>query len=281
MPLAEKLNIDPYIISKFLLPINRDKVLILGDHLFLSISIPDFKNGEYERQELKFIISKEVLITSTNSKNEGIEYFKTIFDDNSYFEKGEEAENPVVYTFLHMMEKVYENMIFELKNIAKEIDRIEKEIFSGNESKVVREISLVNRKLIDYGKNISGHKETWDIFLLLSKELFVKEKTHDALESIMLSYQKVMSEWLHLKQTLHELRDTNNSLLNSKLNDTTKTFTLIAFLTLPITLFASVLSIPTQQKHFLGNNEYDFTVILTISFILFLIMLIISKLKKW
>jgi hypothetical protein len=41
------------------------------------------------------------------------------------------------------------------------------------------------------------------------------------------------------------------------------------------------LSIPTKQKHFLGNSEYDFTIIITVSIILFLIMAFISKLKKW
>jgi Mg2+ and Co2+ transporter CorA len=160
LPLAEELNIDPYIIEKFLLPTNRDKALILGDHLFLSIAIPDFRDGEYEKQELKFIIGKNYIITATNSKNEGIEFFKSIFEDNAHFQKGEEFENPVVYSFLHMVEKVYENMIFELKNLAHEVDEIEKEIFSGNENKMVKSISLVNRKIIDFGKNISGHQET-------------------------------------------------------------------------------------------------------------------------
>ncbi len=283
LPLAEKFNIDPYIVNKFLNSNNRDKVLILGDHFFLSISIPEFREveGEYGRQELKFIIGNGYLISSTNSPNKGIDYFKKIFNDHSYFEKSKESENPVVYTFLHLMEKVYANMIYELKEISKEIDRVEREIFNNNEARVVREISLINRKLIDYGKNISGHKNTWDLFLDLSKEFFEKEQSHDALESILLSYQRVISEWRHLKQTLHELRDTNNSLLNSKLNDTTKTFTLIAFLTLPITLFASILSIPTKQQYFLGSNENDFTVVVIISLSLFLIMLAISKIKRW
>lgn len=281
LPLAEKLKIDPYIIEKFLLPTNRDKALILGDHLFLSISIPDFKNGEYEKQELKFIIGKKYIITATNSKNEGIEFFKSIFEDNAHFQKSEEFASPVVYTFLHMMEKVYENMIFELKNLEKEVDLIEKEIFSGREAEMVKEISRVNRKVIDFGKNISGHQETWDVFLALAKDFFNNPQKYDALESITLSFQKVMSEWTHLKETIHELRDTNNSLLNSKLGETSKTFTLIAFLTLPITLFASILSIPTKQKHFLGNSDYDFIIIIFVSIALSLIMLAISKWKRW
>lgn len=281
LPLAKEFSIDPYINEKFLGKINRDKALILGNHLFLAISIPDLQDGEYKKQELKFILDEVYMITSSDTINEGMEIFKKNFEDNAHFQKGEEFENPVIYSFLHLIEKVYENMIFELQSISVEIDSIEKDIFSNNGRKMVIEISETNKKLIDFGKHIRSHEETWEIFLSLSKEFFAKKHSHEALESITLSYQKVMSEWNHQKETLHELRDTNNSLLNAKLSETSKTFTLIAFLTLPISLFISIISIPTQQGHFFSKNENDFYYIIAMSSILFIFTLGFSKWKKW
>ncbi len=281
LPLAEEFSIDPYISDKFLGKLNRDKALILGEHLFLAISIPDFKDGEYTKQDLKFILDNNFFISASDTINEGIEIFKKRFESDDYPKTGEEFESPVVYSFLHLMEKVYDNMIFELKNMETEIDSIEKSIFSGQEKKMVREISNVNKKLIDFGKHIRSHQETWEIFLNLARDFFARKHTHKALESIALSYQKVMAEWSHQKETLHELRDTNNSLLNAKLSETSRTFTLIAFLTLPISLFISILSVPTKQGHFLSSIDQDFTFILVTSFVLFLITLAFSKWKKW
>jgi Mg2+ and Co2+ transporter CorA len=79
---------------------------------------------------------------------------------------------------------------------------------------------------------------------------------------------------------LHDLRDTNNSLLNLKQNETMKLFTVIAFLTLPMTLFLSIISLPTKQKIIIGQ-ENDLNMILGILFIIFILMLIYSIFKKW
>lgn len=73
----------------------------------------------------------------------------------------------------------------------------------------------------------------------------------------------VKAEMNELRETLHELRSTNNSLLNAKQNDTMKIFTLIAFLTLPMTLFLSIISLPTKQRFIIGT-ENDLHVILWI-----------------
>lgn len=277
---SEKLDIDPYIVKKILGKTNRDKALILGKHLFLSISIPDWQHDKFKKQEIKFIIGPEYIITSTNSKNEGLEFFKEKFEYDAHFKKSEEFENPVVYSLLHIFEKIYENIIFKLESVEKKINKIEENIFMGNEKYMVKRISETNRLLINFKRSIRNHEETWDIFLPLAKQFFERKQSHDAIDSIALSYQKAISEFNHLKEYLLELRDTNNSLLSGKLNDTSRTFTLIAFLTLPITLFISVISVTEIKQKILGTNN-DFYIIISIILILFVTSLVFSKWKKW
>ncbi|HIP21633.1 MAG TPA: hypothetical protein EYG72_01625 [Candidatus Pacebacteria bacterium] len=59
-----------------------------------------------------------------------------------------------------MMEKIYENIIFELRDLEKRIDKIEDKIFDGKEKYMVRSISETNRDLLDFKKNIKSHRET-------------------------------------------------------------------------------------------------------------------------
>jgi len=61
----------------------------------------------------------------------------------------------------------------------------------------------------------------------------------------------------------------------------TKTFTLIAFLTLPATLFYSIVALPTKQQHMFIGQENDFTIIMSISFVFFITMFIFTIWKKW
>ena len=175
-----------------------------------------------------------------------------------------------------MIEKIYENAIFELGPIEKEIDKIEDKIFTGQEKEVVRKISLVNRKLIDFKKNLRSHDETWLVFFNLAEDFFNDSDVLQSLETIMLSYRKTMDSSNQLTELLMDLKDTNNSLLQEKRNQFSKDFTLIAFLTLPITLFVSIISVPTKQTHFLGTDN-DFYIVITISLILFILSLMVAR----
>ncbi|MCK5588800.1 MAG: magnesium transporter CorA family protein [Candidatus Pacebacteria bacterium] len=281
LELVKKYNIDDYISRRFLGDINRDKALVINGHLFFSLSIPDLKDEEFNKQVLKFIIGKDYIISFSSTKNEGIEKFKADFEKNAHLGKGRDYENPIVYSFLHIFEKIYENMLFELKDVSSEIENIEKKIFSNKEKEMVVRISKVNRKLIDFRRYLKTHDDSWKIFLDLSKTFFPQKNSYTTLEGIVLSYQKALSQAEQLQENLWELRDTNNSLLNAKLGESSKTFTLIAFLTLPITLFISIISIPTKQGHlFLGHNN-DFNLIIVTSITMLIVMAGISKIKKW
>ncbi len=279
-PLAKKFNINPYIQSKFLNKSNRDKVIILDDNIYLSLHFPDLKNEDYVSQEIKFIIGKDYIITNQEIKNEGLDRFKEVFESNATFEKNYEHDSCIVYIFLHMIEKIYENMIFELNNLEIKIDEIEENIFKGKEKYMVKKISETNRDLLDFRKNIRSHRETWNIFLKLSREFFKKESSYNSLESILISYEKTETMAQDLTDLLHDLRDTNNSLLTSKQGEMAKTFTLIAFLTMPATLFYTIISLPAAQNFF-GNHLQDFWLIMAISSVLFILMLSYTIHKKW
>jgi Mg2+ and Co2+ transporter CorA len=80
----------------------------------------------------------------------------------------------------------------------------------------------------------------------------------------------------YLKEYLSELRNTNNSLLAGKLNDISKTFTITIFLTMPLTLFATIIAIPQIHDKFLGGPN-DFFIIMSISSFLLILSIAFSK----
>ena len=107
-PLVKKYGIDRYIVRKLTSETNRDKALILGDNLFVSLSFPNLNAGEFKRQEIKFVIGRKYIITSQTTINEGLQRFAKDFEKKASFEKNEEYDNCVVYVFLNMIEKIYD-----------------------------------------------------------------------------------------------------------------------------------------------------------------------------
>ncbi len=284
--LAEEKNISRYIQKNFYSDLKRDRTSLSERHLFISFELPDLfgKFEKYRKQEIKIIMGKDFLITSSIYPDQGLKNFKNHFNNLESFDSNKincVLPTCVVYYFVYLIEKIYENLNSDLLKIREEIEEIEEEIFTEKEFIMVKKISLTNRRLLDFRKILRAQKTTWHYFFEISKNFFEKESSHNAIDSIVLSHDISYQNAEELKEMLWELRDTNNSLLSSKQAEASKTFTLIAFLTLPITLFISIISLPTNQSHLFLGHKNDFTLTIIISLLLFSLTLYISRRKKW
>ena len=81
-------------------------------------------------------------------------------------------------------------------------------------------------------------------------------------------------------ELLHELRETNNSLLSTKENETMRILTIMALLTFPLALLVSILEIDTVNNP-IRHMPYDFWIILGIVIAVGASMYLYFKHKKW
>jgi Mg2+ and Co2+ transporter CorA len=79
---------------------------------------------------------------------------------------------------------------------------------------------------------------------------------------------------------LHELRETNNSLVSTKQNEVMLVLTLTAFVTFPLSLMASLFGMGALHTPIIGQ-PFDFWIILTIMGIASLAMFGYFHYKKW
>jgi magnesium transporter len=79
---------------------------------------------------------------------------------------------------------------------------------------------------------------------------------------------------------LLELRETNNSLLSTKQNETMKTLTVLTFLFLPLSFVAGLFGMNTMNNPIVGN-QFDFWIILAIMAFLGMVSLLYFKRKDW
>jgi magnesium transporter len=81
-------------------------------------------------------------------------------------------------------------------------------------------------------------------------------------------------------ESLHELRETNNSLLTTKQNETMKKLTLLAFITFPLSLIASIFEMNTVDMPIVGL-QHGFWIIIGGMTVVGLAMFWYFKYKKW
>ena len=82
------------------------------------------------------------------------------------------------------------------------------------------------------------------------------------------------------KETLLDLRITNDSLLTTKTNEIMKILTIVAFITFPLTLIAGIFGMNAKYMPFVVHDK-DFFIILGLMVVTVFIMFAYFKFKKW
>jgi magnesium transporter len=79
---------------------------------------------------------------------------------------------------------------------------------------------------------------------------------------------------------LHEVRETNNSLLTTKQNEVIKVLTMSSLIIFPLTFFAALFSMNTKFNPIIGH-PFDFWILFSVMTFFTLCMLGMFKYKKW
>jgi Mg2+ and Co2+ transporter CorA len=179
------------------------------------------------------------------------------------------------------MRRLYGAIREEMEHAARTLDRIEQDMFSGKERDTVHTISEVGRVLLRFQTTLVRHEEPLSVFLqgLTATSFFGKafaehaahiEAERDHVADLVRSYRAAASE----------LRATNDSLLNASQNEIMKRLTVLAFLGLPITVFAALFSISIGRLPF-ADDPNAFWIVAGMGIATSAVLYIVFKTRKW
>jgi magnesium transporter len=277
----KEFDIDARVEEEIISPTPYPLVATFEDYAYLILHFPtaDPKMGT-RNQEVDIIMGKHFLITARYEVVSCIQSLHKAFEAETLLGTPTKESDPSL-----LMERVlrhlYSSMRVELEQVARTLDKIERDIFSGKERAMVRSISEMGRVLLRFETTLARHQEPLSTFLetmqttnLLGKKLAASavhiegERAHVA--ALVASYRDVA----------RELRNTNDSLLSTAQNDVMRIFTIITVAFLPLTLIAGIFGMHTEFEPITGM-PYDFYVILFIMAILEVLLLLFLSVKRW
>lgn len=227
--------------------------------------------------EVKFLVTKTHLVTIRFEDIEAIHRFGKEFEVRCMLQNGKTTTTPKL--FLTLLGFMYDGLYSKLDYLESRLAEIEVQIFAEKEREMVTEISHVSRRLIAFRQIIDAHQETLENLDDAIVTGFGK-KFAGAAEPITHHYSSLMRRMQTLVATLDDLRETNMGLLTTKQNEVMKTFTILAFITFPLTLFTSLFGMNTVTTPIVGDNG-DFWIILGIMVIVTIFFFVYFKYKKW
>lgn len=278
--LMEEFNIHPLVADELLEPTLRSKVDLYQDHIYLILHFPSIshKHDGGQDQEIDFVVGKDFLITTHYDHIDTLHEFSKKFEVTSILEKTN-IGNHAGFILFSIMRELYRMLDRELDHINHDFGDIESKIFSGNERDMVTSISRLNRDLLNFKQSLRPHKEVLESFEVAGAKFFGKDFDY-YLRTIIGDFYKVSNILDGHRETLLELRRTNDSLLTTKTNETMKFLTIMAFVTFPLSLVAAIFGMGAKATPILGSAG-DFWIILGLMAAGAVSMFGFFKYKKW
>ncbi len=278
--LMKEFDIHPVIAQELLTPTMRPRVDLYDNFIYLILHFPIFehKHDNENSQEIDFIIGKNFLITTHYDMVDPLHEFSKVFEVNSIIDKSNMGDH-AGFLFFYLIKELYKSLANELNGIDDRLEKIENQIFQGREKEMVKKISKINMELLNFKQSIRLHKDVLSSLEIAGTKFF-GDKFVYYLSAITGEYYKIASQLEGNKETIAELRKTNDSLLSTKQNEVMKILTILAFITFPLSLIASIFGMNTKDTPIIGTNG-DFWIVISTMVVGTIVMFIYFKHKKW
>lgn len=277
--IASEFSIEPLIAEELLMPSVKPRAEMRRDHIYLVLHFPALRHSHTSKeQEIDFVIGKRFLITAHYDLVDPLHKFSKIFEVNSLLDKSTIGEH-AGFLFYFMLKKLYKAVDHETEHVQREQQTIEEHVFSGHEVQMVEAISHNARDLLNLRQTIEPHR---DILHSLEEGAanFFGHDFAKYLRDLSNEYFRVHNHIMRSTESLHELRETNNSLLTTKQNETMRVLTIMALLTFPLSLMVAIFDINVVDNPF-NYVPHGFWLIVGSVVLAGVLMLMLFRHKKW
>lgn len=276
--LMNEYDLHPTVAEELLKPSLKSKAERYDNCIYLILHFPTSQGANAHAQEVDFVLGRDFIITTRYEAIDPLFKFSKVFEANSLIEQAD-TNNRTGYTFCAMLRNIYQSLDGELESVSITLQRIEERIFEGQERAMVTELSRAARILLTFRQTLMPHKDMLDSIEAPGVRFYGQGFAYH-LRGVASEYLRLASNLQSERDMLTELRATNDSLLTTKQNETTKKLTITAFITLPLTVVASLFGMNVENTPLVGNPN-DFWLVVLLMAALSIALLWFFKFRKW
>lgn len=250
-------------------------------YFFLILHFPVIENGQLVASEIDFFIAHGHLITAHNGNIPAFNEFFNFCKKGADSLLAHELESSSILLY-EILEKLVLYCFGILDKNSEEINQLNGIIFDQHiHKRSVAHILSLRRNIINFRKIMQNHKNTL-------KKLMEMESSIVPTAHIRRHYKELIEHSKRIWEILENQKDmvdvifqTNESLLNYRLNDIIKTLTIFSVIVFPLTLFAAIFGMNATNGMPFMNTANGFWIIVSIMIFASLGMLLFFEKKKW
>lgn len=267
-------DIDPRIEDEIISPTPYPLFIPFTDYVYLVLHFPTaLPEGGTKNQEMDFIVGKNFIITARYEVIDPIHNLHKVFEAEELL--GIPKNEVKAATLLErIFRRLYGALGQEVESAARQLERIERDIFAGRERATVRAISEVGRMLLRFDTTLARHAEPLSAFIdELSDPRFFGKNFNEHGAHIRAEREHAVNLIASYRAVTTELRDTNDSLLSTSQNEVMKTLTVVTFIVFPLSLIAALFQMNVPGAP-LMDNPHAFWIVISL-------MVCLSGLLAW
>jgi magnesium transporter len=275
--IASVLNFDKLVLAEVLNTEARPRIVDFDNCTLISLKMlqEDEKTGSIKVENLSLILTNEVLISFQERKGDVFEPIR----DRIRKQRKRIRNGGTDYLTFAMLDIVIDNYLYVVGLLGEKIEKLEDNLLTNPNQKVINEINNYKRELNFLRKCIKPAKEM--IFSLAKLESdFINESTSlhfkelqdniSQASEVSDSYREILSDQLNIYHTT----------LSSKLNDIMKFLTVFSVVFIPLTFIAGIYGTNFDNVPEL-HYEYSYFIMWGVMIIVAISMLLYFKNKKW
>ncbi|MBI3588945.1 MAG: hypothetical protein HY093_00825 [Candidatus Liptonbacteria bacterium] len=278
--LRKELNLHRLILEELKGPSSRARVEVNKNYLYLIYYFPIYDPVERvsKRSEIDILVTKSEVVTVSYEKIEVFdELTKTLNKNSRALEDSLKLTHKIIDSLLDFQQR-------QMIHIREKLETVSVELFKEKEREreqvLLEQISYLKRDISQYRLIIKPQKHILESFFQVGCNFFNQANCSVYMNDLIGEHMKITDLLEDYRQAIEDFEDTNNQLINIKNSQLVKTFTILAFLTFPMMLFASLFSMNTRGTPIV-NNPRAFWIVLGVMIIAMTGMFAYFKKKDW
>ncbi|MBK5115758.1 MAG: magnesium transporter CorA family protein [Thermoleophilia bacterium] len=260
----------------------RPKIDEYPDYLFIVLHFPvyDSEVGRLNVGELDIFVGPDFVVTIPNKALPPVEYlFERCRQEEELRDKLFNRGSG--YLLYRIVDDSFDYCFPMLRKIGNKLDVVEDDIFvEGRSHEVVRDISEVKQEIINFRKVIRPQRPVLrDLENVKQRFLAPEMDLEIYFDDIVDAHERIWDMLENYKEMVEALEDTNESVLNHRVNEILRVLTSISVIVLPLTLIASIwgmnVGVPGE------GDSGDFFVVIALMVVILVGMLTYFRKRDW
>lgn len=279
--IVDEFNIDARVEEEIISPTPYPLVVSSQRYQYLILHFPTTDpRGGARNQEIDFIVGKDFLITARYEVVDSIHNLHKVFEAEELLGLPRKMTNPESL-LERVLRHLYAALGAETEQVARMLERIENDIFSGLERENVLSISKVSRILLRFDTALARHDDSLVTFLKgLAEPDFFGPGFNAHIRHILAERAHAVGLVASYRAAASELRETNDSLLNATENEIIKRLTVITLAASSLTIITGIFGMSSSYIPWV-NLPYFFPLVLILMLVTVAALYLYFRHRKW